>query len=173
MANSQQSISDKAFRIAASRQTDPHASPLVDAEWLTEDRFRDALRQAVIEQNFERSYALTLASGEVALPSGVILEKMKTATVRQTSDEGDGEQSSYEERYIDYLNFIFPQLSRFTVRNSKFCYSEPGGEPASFSGGVTLQCVALPDLSTVTTTIVIPDTVADRCSEILAEMLLS
>lgn len=163
---------DKAFRIAASRPTDSHASPIIDSEWLTEDRFRDALRRAVIEQNFERSYTLTLTNGEIALPSGVILEKMKTASLYQAADT-DGELSSFEERYIDFQNFIYPQLSAFTVRNSKLCYREADQEPNSFDGDVVLNVVALPDIpATLTDPITMPDTLADKTSENLAEMLI-
>lgn len=168
---SQQSITDKSFRIAVARGVDPHNSPLIDSgEFLSEDLFRSALRQAVIEQQFQKSYALTLTDGKVALPAGVLLEQLSTANVYQ---EDETELCSFEERYSDFVNMPYSQISRFTVNNSQLCYAEASGDANEFDGDVTLMCVALPAIpATITDAITIPDTLADRISEILADMLI-
>lgn len=168
---SQQSIMENAFRVAASTAQDPNTSPIIDAEYLTEDQFRDALRAAVIEQNFQRSYELSLTDGKVILPPGIILEKLNTATVY--SDDNFDEQCSFEERLIDYNNFIYgDNLSRFTVNNNAFLYTGVGGDVNTFGGNITATLTALPDIpDDITEAIDIPDTLADRTSELLANKL--
>lgn len=169
MAVSQQSIIENAYRTVISGGTDPNASPSADVLFTFEDNFRDALKMAVIEQGFQRSYTLTLANGKVILPD-IILEKLNTSTIY--SDDPT-ELSSFEETYLDYLNFSYgDNLSRFYVGDNQLHYTPPGGDVDTFDGDVHWTLVSLPDLSDVITDpLLIPGTLADRVATILTNLV--
>ena len=158
---------DKAFRLANAVGVEPHSAPTIDNFVAAEDLFPAALREAVIEQGFRRTFSLTVASGAVALPDGIILDQMKTATI-----ESNGTPTSFEERYSEYVQAPYRQINYSTVKDKQFLFRAAGGSAGAYNGNITLSVVAMPDIpAALTTTIVLPQTVADRTSEILARML--
>lgn len=164
MAITQQSIQDQAFRVAAAQASAPDASPLIDNFFITEDLFRDALTQAVREQRYRRSFALTIASGAVALPD-VILPEVNTISV-----EGDTPTSF--ESYVDFYAAPSNLINYASIRNNQFLYREAGAAIGAFSGSITVTAVAIPDIPAALTTVMdIPDTLADAVSEILANKM--
>lgn len=166
----QQSIQDKAYRIAVGAGVEPHSSQVVDSSFITEDVFRDALRSAVTEQRFERSFSLTLTDGVVDLPDGAILSEMNTATIVNADDTET--PTSFEKRYSDYLAAPLSIINYATTRDNALLFREAGADAAEFDGAVNLTCVALPDIPALLTgAIDIPLTLADRTAEILAGYL--
>lgn len=143
----------------------PEASVNIDSFFITEDLFRDAVEQAVREQRFRKSYSVTMVDGSCTLPD-LILDELNTLTV-----EGDT-PTSFERSYLDFYNAPSGLINYATVRNNTFLYREAGADAGLYDGDLTINAVGMPAIpSTITDTIDIPLTLADRVSNILAEKI--
>jgi hypothetical protein len=162
VAISQQSIMDDSFRRVNMRAD---ISANIDSFFITEDLFRDAVMQAVREQRFRKSYSVTMVNGSCTLPD-LILEELNTLTV-----EGDT-PTSFERSYLDFSNAPCNLINYATVRNNVFLYREAGDDASLYDGTLVINAVGMPAIpSTITDTIDIPLTLADRISEIIAEKI--
>lgn len=169
MANSQQSIIDRAFRIANATATDGHASPVIDNLFITEDLFRSALQSAVIEEGYQRTFSLTLTNGAVELPSGILMEGLRNATLSTTATDVP---TSFEARYMEFLRAPRKQLNYATVKDSRLLFRRANGAANAYNGNVQLTVLAMPEIpNTLSATISMPDTLADKTAEKLAMML--
>lgn len=170
MPISQKQIQQRSLRIASAVGTDPQANPVTDNAFLGEDLFREALKDAVIIEKFQRTFTLTSALGSVAIPDSVILAKLPTASIHPVATPGI--LASFEERYFDYQRAAYSQLAYFTVQGANLLYRAAGGQASAFNGDLSLTAIAMPDIPpAITTAMVMPATLADRCVEILARMI--
>ncbi len=170
MANSYNSITERAFRIANMAGTEPNGSPLIDSAVLTEDLFRQALREAVVSERFERTFSLTLTNGKVALPDGIIRSELSSAAI--TSGDDIGVPTSYEEQFYDFRRAPHVQLNYAAISGNELHFREAGEDAGEFDGALNITTVALPDIpSSASDAISMPETLAELTAAILAKMM--
>lgn len=180
MAVTVQSLLNRAYRLAAGTGQDPHQALSIDNVWVFEEAFPLALCKAIEEiglsdaeiEHYRREHTLTLTDGSAALPQDVLHRFLDSSTISSDDDETVSMLSSFCNRYSEFLNPPHTALGYYTTIENTFRYREAGGNAGEFDGDIKLQAVSLPQTpATITGTMTIPDDVADRLVEILADMV--
>jgi len=176
----QQSIMNRAIRMANAAGIDAHMSATIDNDFLGEDFFSTALRKAVsecaavpAEKNLlKRAYAVTFSSGEAALPATVLQERLDESTLYSATDADL--RASYEPNYTAFLKaqFSYRQIGYYTNVGAKILYRGPGQAAGAASGSFTLYALGMPDIpAALTDAIDVSPEVEEKTARYLAEMI--
>lgn len=180
MPYSQKQIQDRALRIATMAGGDPNTSQVVDNNVALEDLFYDALRSAVLDGsqypsevgNLMRDHTISVTDGVGVLPDSVINEELDQSSVYSEDGDDIGQLNSYQPRYMDYVRGGQSQLAYYAVKGTDFLFRDIGGDANDFDGDIHLVTVSIPAIpATITDPITIGSETAERCIQLLAEML--
>lgn len=157
-----QQIIDAAMSIATNMGTDPHVSPVTDADMAVEDLLPLAFRHVylnLLRMNPERKsdliveHSIPITGGEGTFPTDVVSE--------YTSDSflPEFEYSSYVANYLDYKRQRFNNLLCYWTENNGRFYttctnltsseaeaSGSGSESTEFDETILLHAVTFPSL---------------------------
>lgn len=180
MAVTKQSLVNKAYRLAAGTGQDPHQAFTIDNVWVFEEAFPIALSRAIEEiglssaeiEHYRREHELTVTDGSADLPQDVLHRFLDSSTISSDDDDTVAGLSSFCNRYSEFLNPPHTALHYYTTLENTFRYREAGGLADAFDGTIKLQAVSVPATpAVITDTMTIPEDVADRLVEILANMV--
>jgi hypothetical protein len=180
MAVSVQSLINRAYRLAVGTGGDAHASPVVDNVWAFEEAFPHALSRAVEEigfgpeeiEHYRRAFDLTFVNGVATLSGDVVHRFLDRSSLSSITDASVATNSSFCNRVSEFLNPPHTALHYYTTVEGEIWFREASGSVDTFDGNLTLYAIGYPATpASITGTMAIPEDIADRTVEIMAEMI--
>lgn len=171
---------NRAYRLAVGIGGDTETSPIVDNIWAFEEAFPIALRRAAVETSrsadevpdYVRQHTLTVTDGVADIPETVLTEFLDSSSLFSGDDETIAELASYAPRWNDFQRPVHDMLHYYTEREGRLYFREAGGELFTWDGELELVCVSMPPVpAAIATMFEVPDSMADRVVQILADMI--